>query len=45
MGNLPVRLYNKQLADAFRAGDFQEAEVRTYVGAICDRIRQLRSRR
>jgi hypothetical protein len=41
MGNLLARLSDKQLADAFRAGGFNEAETALYVRTTRDRIRQL----
>jgi len=43
MGNLLGRLSDKQLADAFRAGGFSEAEVAMYVNEIRDRIKQLQN--
>ena len=43
MGNLLGRLSDKQLADACRAGGFDDAEVAAYVRALRDRIRQLQS--
>lgn len=43
IGNLLGRLSDKQLADACRAGGFDDAEVATYVRALRDRIRQLQS--
>jgi hypothetical protein len=43
MGNLLGRLTDKQLAEAFRAGGFQDAEVRLYVSALRARIGQLQS--
>jgi hypothetical protein len=42
MGELLARLSDKQLADAFRAGGFTEQETASYVGAIRERIEQLR---
>lgn len=43
MGNLLGRLSDKQLADAFRAGGFNESEVTVYVNEVRDRIRQLQN--
>ena len=43
MGNLLGRLSGKQLADAFRAGGFSEAEVTIYVNEVRDRIKQLQN--
>lgn len=43
MGNLLGRLSKKQLADAFRAGGFSDAEVDTYVDEIRKRISQLQN--
>ena len=45
MGNLLARLSDKQLADAYRAGGFDDAEIISYVRALRDRIRQLQSLR
>ncbi len=41
MGNLLGRLSEKQLADAFRAGGYDDQEVVLYVGAMRERIKQL----
>ena len=41
MGNLLGRLSDKQLADAFRAGGFNDSETAIYVSTIRDRISQL----
>jgi hypothetical protein len=43
MGDLLGRLSDKQLADAFRAGGFTDAEVITYVKATRSRINQLKN--
>ena len=43
MGNLLGRLSDKQLTDAFRAGGFSDSEVAIYVGAVRDRINQLKN--
>jgi hypothetical protein len=43
MGNLLGRLSDKQLADAYRAGGFTDAEVIAYVKATRSRIDQLRN--
>ena len=43
MGNLLARLSDKQLADAFRAGGFNESETAIYVRTMRDRIRQLQN--
>jgi hypothetical protein len=42
MGELLARLSDKQISDAFRAGGFNEAETAIYLGAIRQRIDQLR---
>lgn len=41
MGDLLARLSDKQFADAFRAGGFDERETAIYLAALRDRIRQL----
>jgi hypothetical protein len=41
MGNLLARLSDKQLADAFRAGGFNDSETAVYQRAMRERIRQL----
>jgi hypothetical protein len=41
MGNLLGRLSDKQLADAFRAGGFNDSETAIYVSTMRDRIGQL----
>jgi hypothetical protein len=41
MGNLLGRLSDKQLADAFCAGGFDQIETAIYVRALRGRIRQL----
>jgi hypothetical protein len=43
MGSLLGRLSDKQLADAFRAGGFTDAEIITYVKAMRGRINQLQN--
>jgi len=43
MGDLLGRLSDKQLADAFRAGGFTDAEIITYVKATRGRIDQLKN--
>src|SRR5436853_193294 len=43
MGDLLGRLSDKQLADAFRAGGFTDAEIITYVKAVRGRINQLKN--
>jgi hypothetical protein len=43
MGDLLGRLSDKQLADAFRAGGFTDAEIITYVKAMRGRINQLKN--
>jgi hypothetical protein len=43
MGDLLGRLSDKQLADAFRAGGFTDAEIITYVKATRGRINQLKN--
>jgi hypothetical protein len=43
MGNILGRLSDKQLADAFRAGGFNQAEVKMYVSTLRARINRLRS--
>lgn len=43
MGNLLGHLSEKQLADAFRAGGFADAEIMVYVRAISQRIRELQN--
>ena len=45
MGELMARLSDKQIADAFRAGGFDDMESATYVRALRDRIRQLQNLR
>jgi hypothetical protein len=41
MGNLLARLSDNQLADAFRAGGFNDSETAIYVRTMRDRIGQL----
>ena len=41
MGNLLARLSDKQLADAFRAGGFNDSETAVYVRTMRERIREL----
>lgn len=43
MGNLLARLSDQQLADAFRAGGFNDAETAMYVRTIRNRISQLQN--
>ena len=43
MGNLLARLSDTQLADAFRAGGFNDTETAIYVGTMRERIRQLQA--
>ena len=43
MGELLGRLSDKQLADAYRAGGFTDAEIITYVKATRARIDRLRN--
>jgi hypothetical protein len=43
IGEILARLSDKQLSDAFRAGHFTDEEVRIYVNALRDRIRELQS--
>src|SRR6185369_12677761 len=43
IGELLARLSDKQFADAFRAGGFDETDTDIYVRAIRDRIRQLQN--
>jgi hypothetical protein len=43
IGNLLARLSDKQLADAFRAGGFDDTETAIYVRALRDRISQLQN--
>jgi hypothetical protein len=43
MGDLLARLSDKQLADAFRAGGFDDDETAIYIRAMRERIRQLQS--
>ena len=45
MGELMARLSDNQIADAFRAGGFDETETAIYVRALRDRIRQLQNLR
>lgn len=43
MGSLLARLSDKQLSDAFRAGGFNDAEVKMYVRATRARINELKN--
>ena len=43
MGNLLARLSDKQLADAFRAGGFNDSETAIYVRTIRNRMSQLQN--
>jgi len=43
MGNLLGRLSDKQLTDAFRASGFSDSEIGVCLGAIKDRINQLKN--
>jgi hypothetical protein len=45
IGELMARLSDNQIADAFRAGGFDETETAIYVRALRDRIRQLQNLR
>lgn len=42
MGELLGRLSNKQLSDAFRAGGFEQGEIKIFVAALRERINELR---
>jgi hypothetical protein len=43
IGGLLARISDKQLSDAFRAGHFTDEEIRIYIKALRNRIRQLQT--